>query len=70
MCFVDVGLAMLVIALILCGSGLIPSDVRRNPKYLVVDCPITFQWIDCKPIPLQPEENLVDLGKMIILGAK
>ena len=26
MCFVDVGLAMLVIALILCGSGLIPSE--------------------------------------------
>ena len=43
-------------------------DASRGQKESQVlsglDCPVTLQWIDGKTISLQPEENLVNVGKM------
>ena len=36
MCLVDVGQAILVMAWIFCGRGLLPAGVKRKPRYSVV----------------------------------
>ena len=43
----------------------ISRSTKQEPQVFIgLDCPVTFQWINCEAIPLQPEENLVNLWKM------